>query len=80
MPSRGQALSKTIDENDLSELADYVKGCEVTKMNLQSCEGKFYKLNEERQQESFWNSTTGEIAKFMIYFSLGAITIKSLDD
>lgn len=77
MPSKAQHLNTTTESNDLVQ---YVKACEVTKMNLQSCEGAFYKLSEQRTQESFWQSTEGEITKFLIYFAVGAATVKIIDD
>lgn len=73
-------LSQSLRANESDAvLADYIKSCEVTKLNLESCESRFYKLNEQRANDSFWQSTEGEITKFALYFLLGFGSAKILD-
>lgn len=73
-------LSQSLRANESDAvLADYIKTCEVTKLNLGSCESRFYKLNEQRVNESFWQSTEGEITKFIVALFVGYGSAKILD-
>lgn len=71
--------AQTIKSDD-SILAEYIKSCELTKLNFNSCQNKFDSINENRKQDSFWISTEGEVLKFVLYFSVGAITAKALHE